>query len=296
MTAKKFHGVIPAVLTPFKNGRIDVAAVRRHVDFMIEDGVHGFYPCGTTGEGILLSVEERKTMAKAVVDAAAGRVPVMVHVGAASTEQTLELALHAKAIGADAVGIVAPFFYSVDKVGIIQHYTTVAKALGDFPVYLYNIPGNAKNDVTPDIVATVAAACDNVVGVKDSSKDIGRLAAYALKMGPEFSVIVGSDALVLPALTVGGCGVISAVANAFPKEVVVVYEAFRAGEFGEAMELQAKLNRLRSALQTGPYLAAYKAALRLRGVDFRGAKAPMREMDDADVEKLKEQLTRLGLL
>jgi 4-hydroxy-tetrahydrodipicolinate synthase len=293
---RTLHGVIPAVLTPFHDGAIDVDTVRRHVDFMIDGGVHGLYPCGTTGEGILLTTEERKTMAQAVVEAAEDRVPVMVHVGAASTDETIDLALHARDIGADAIGVVSPFFYSVDKAGMTEHFRSVACAVDNMPMYLYNIPGNAKNDITPDIVAAVAAECPNVVGIKDSSKDIARLAAYALKMGSDFSVIVGSDALLVPALTVGACGVISAIANSFPREVVAAYEAFMAGNTQEAMALQAKLSRLRQVLKNGPYLGAYKAALRLKNVDFRGAKAPMREMDEADVARLRHELTQLGVL
>lgn len=293
---RTLHGVIPAVLTPFHDGAIDVDTVRKHVDFMIDGGVHGLYPCGTTGEGILLTAEERKTMAEAVVEAAEGRVPVMVHVGAASTDETIDLALHARGIGADAIGVVSPFFYSVDKAGMTEHFRSVACAVDNMPVYLYNIPGNAKNDITPDIVAAVAVECPNLVGIKDSSKDIARLAAYVLKMGPDFSVIVGSDALLVPALTVGACGVISAIANSFPREVVAAYEAFMVGKTQEAMALQAKLSRLRQVLQKGPYLGAYKAALRLKNVDFRGAKAPMREMDEADVARLRHELTQLGVL
>lgn len=294
--AQRFYGVIPAVLTPFKNGKVDTEALTRLVEFMIEEGVHGLYPCGTTGEGMLMNSEERKLVAETVVKAARGRVPVMVHVGTFATADTIDLALHARSIGADAIGVVAPYFYSVDKVGLAEHFKAVANAVPDMPVYIYNIPGNAKNDVTPDVVKKVADACPNVAGVKDSSKDVARLEDYIHTLGPKYEVIVGSDALLLPALVMGGTGVISAVANVFPKEVCAVHEAFKAGDLEKAKELQYKVNQLRDALKDGPYLAAFKAALRLRGIEFGGMKAPLRELSEDGVAKLEAGLRALGVL
>lgn len=291
----RFYGVIPAVLTPFKNGKVDTDALTRLVNFMIDEGVHGLYPCGTTGEGMLMNSEERKLVAETVVKAARGRVPVMVHVGTFATADTIDLALHAKSIGADAIGVVAPYFYSFDKVSLIEHFKAVANAVPDMPVYIYNIPGNAKNDVTPDVVKKVADACPNVAGVKDSSKDVARLEDYIQSLGPKYDVIVGSDALLLPALVMGGTGVISAVANVFPKEVCAVYEAFKAGDMEKARELQYKVNQLRDALKDGPYLAAFKAALRLRGIEFGGMKAPLRELSEDGVAKLEVGLKALGV-
>lgn len=292
----RFEGVVPAVLTPYRNGDIDEKALRTLVRFLCDKGVHGLYPCGTTGEGMLLSASERKKVAEIVVDEAHGRVPVMVHVGAISTAETIELARHAQSIGAQAIGVVAPYFYSVDKAGLVEHYTRVAEAVPEMPVYIYNIPGNAKNDVTADIARTIVDRCPNVVGVKDSSKDIGKLQGYVEKLGPKHSVLVGSDALVLAALAVGGAGVISAVANPFPEPVLAVFNAFKKGDLALARELQKKLNKLRSVLQEGPYLAAYKAALKMRGYEFGGAKAPMREMNQEEYDKLKAVLSELGYL
>lgn len=293
--ARQFGGVIPALLTPFKGGTVDTAALARLVDFLIESGVHGLYPCGTTGEGMVMSAAERKLVAETVVRVARDRIPVMVHVGAASTAETVELALHARSIGAAAIGVVAPYFYSVDKMGLVRHFQAVADAVPGLPVYLYNIPGNAKNDVTPDVAKQAADACHNIAGVKDSSKDLTRLEDYVQTLGPDYAVLVGSDALFLPALTVGGTGVISAVANVFPREVLAVYEACKAGDMAKARENQYRLNQLRNALKEGPYLAAYKAALRLRGMEFGGMKAPLREMPPEGVAKLKAALEKLNV-
>lgn len=293
---KKFCGVIPALLTPFRDDRVDTEALKRLVDFLIENGVHGLYPCGTTGEGMLMNSAERKLVAETVVEAAKNRVPVMVHVGAFSTSETVDLALHARSIGADAVGVVAPYFYKVDREGLLRHYKTVADAVSDMPVYIYNLPGNTGNDIPPALAGQIAAACPNVVGIKDSSKDLARLEAYIAQLGPEYQVIVGSDALVLPTLVMGGAGVISAVANVFPEPVVGLYNAFKAGDLKKARELQFKVNKLRDTLKQGPYLAAFKAALSMRGVEFGGSKSPLRALNADGVGKLESDLKALGVL
>lgn len=291
-----FHGVVPALLTPFRNDQVDTAALRRLVDFLVDHGVHGLYPNGTTGEGMLMNAAERMLVAETVVETVRGRVPVMVHVGSFSTSETIALARHAKSIGADAIGVVSPYFYSLDKESMFQHYLRVAESVPDLPVYIYNIPGNTRNDVSPDLAKRIAEACPNVVGVKDSSKDVARLEAYIEALGSDYTVLVGSDALILPSLAVGGAGVISAVANVFPREVVAVYDAYCNGDLTTAKMQQYKVNRLRDILKQGPYLASFKAALEMRGIQFGGMKSPLRELSDEQRAKLRADLEAEGVL
>lgn len=295
MTAA-FHGVIPALLTPFQNDRVDTQALKELVDFLIEGGVHGLYPNGTTGEGMLMNTSERKLVAETVLEAAGGRVPVMVHVGSFSTAETIELAQHAQSIGADAIGVVSPYFYSVDKESIFQHYCRIAESVPDLPVYIYNIPSNTRNDVTPDLAKRIADACPNIAGIKDSSKDIARLQAYVERLGSGYTVLVGSDALILPALAVGGAGVISAVASVFPREVVSVFDAYCSGDWEMARKYQYKVNRLRDILRQGPYFAGYKAALKMRGIPFGGMKSPLRGLSEEQEERLRLALEAEGVI
>ncbi len=294
--AKKFHGVIPALLTPFQDDKVDTRGIVGLVDFLVDGGVHGLYPCGTTGEGMLLNTTERKLVAETVVDAVNGRVPVMVHVGAFSTSETVDLAIHARSIGADAIGVVAPYFYKVDSQGLLNHYRRVSEAVPDLPLYIYNLPGNTGNDISPAIAKRIAEQCPSVAGVKDSSKDVARLEAYLATMGGDYQVIVGSDALILSTLVVGGAGVISAVGNVFPEMVVKLYEAYIAGDLMKAKELQFQVNQLRDTLKQGPYLAAFKEALRLRGIEFGGMKAPLRAMGSEEIEKLEKDLAAMGVI
>ncbi|MBE3581001.1 MAG: 4-hydroxy-tetrahydrodipicolinate synthase [Thermoanaerobacteraceae bacterium] len=289
------RGVIPAMVTPFnRSGEIDEKAIKEYVEFLLGRGVHGLFPCGTNGEGLLLSVEERKWVAHIVVEQVAGRVPVVVHTGAINTRDTMELTKHAKDIGADAVGIVAPFYFPHDDESLEQHFRNVAFSVPDMPIYLYNIPGNAKNDLSPALVARLRRECPNIVGIKDSSKDLERLKEYIDVTDENFTVIVGTDSLFYPGLEVGAVGVVSAVANVFPEAVVQIYSYYRDGKFAEARAQQDYVNRLRDVLKRGPYITPYREALRLRGLDLGDPRPPLRLLSEAEREELYRGLRELG--
>lgn len=289
-------GIIPAVLTPFVDDEVDHKALARYVDWLIGHGVHGLFPVGTNGEGIVLSTTERQAVAQTVVTAAGGRVPVLVHTGAASTRETVELTVHARSIGADGVGVVAPYYFPHDDRCLEAHFAAVAQAVSDFPVFVYNIPGNAKNDIAPKLLAAIAKRCPNVVGIKDSSKDLGRFQDYMSTMGPGFTAIIGTDALVYPSLLMGGAGVVSAVANVCPEHMVKLYDAAMAGRHDEARRLQYFANRLRDALKIGPYVSPYKKALEYRGFPIGGVRRPLREMTAEEAAKMKQALSELGVI
>lgn len=292
----KLKGVIPAVLTPFKNDEVDYNTLGSYTDWLIERGVHGLFPAGTNGEGALMSVAERKQVAETVVEAANKRVPVLVHTGAVSTRETIELTRHAQEIGADGAGVVAPYYFPHDDHSLEEHFSAVAEAVPDFPVFIYNIPGNAKNDVKPKVVAKAAQRCANVIGVKDSSKDLGRLQDYIATMGTGFTVIVGTDALIYPAIMMGAEGVVSAVANVFPEQVVSLYNAVITGDYDKARELQYFVNKLRDALKIGPYIAPYKKALEYRGLSLGEVRRPLRPMTGEEESAMRTVLTSLGVI
>ncbi|MZP30067.1 4-hydroxy-tetrahydrodipicolinate synthase [Heliobacterium undosum] len=291
------RGVIPAVLTPLKdNQSIDFHRLGEYVDWLIKKGVHGLFPMGTNGEGVLFSTDERKEAAETVVGAAGARVPVIIHTGAASTGETIALTRHAKRVGASAAAVVAPFFLPHDDAALEAHFVAVAEAVPDFPIFLYNIPANAGNDIKPKVAAAVARRCANVVGIKDSSKDLGRLQEYIATLGEDFTVVVGSDALIYPALLVGAAGVVSAVANVFPEAAVAIYEAVRTGDYEEGLRRQNELNRLRKALKIGPFITPYKKALERLGFSIGGPRAPLREMTADEEQAMEKALQALNLL
>lgn len=291
----KFKGIICALLTPFNAaGEIDKTSLRQHLEFLIESKVHGLFIAGTTGEGMLLSVAERQQLTEQVIEINAGRLPLLVHTGTSNTRETAILTKHAAAAGADGAGIVAPYFYSYDEQGLYRYFQQIAEMVPDFPLYLYNNPGNAKNDLKPALVQKLAKSVNNIVGIKDTSKDLIRFQDYAAACPTGFTLIVGSDSLVLPALTVGGHGVISAVANVFPELLVALYQYWQAGDYKRAAALQRVINILRSTLKKGPYLAAYKQALNWRGLDYSPVMCPpLRMLADEENAALVNELTTL---
>lgn len=292
----ELKGVIPAVLTPFQNDEVDYRTLGLYTDWLIQRGVHGLFPAGTNGEGALMSVSERKRVAKTVVEATNKRVPVLVHTGAVNTRETIELTRHAREIGADGAGVVAPYYFPHDDHSLIEHFCAVAEAVPDFPIFIYNIPGNAKNDVKPKVVANVVKRCANVIGVKDSSKDLGRLQDYISSMGAGFTAIVGTDALTFPAIMMGAAGVVSAVANVFPEQVIALYNAVLAGDYVKARELQYFVNKLRDALKIGPYIAPYKKALEYRGLSLGEVRKPLRPMSGEEEAAMRTALSGLGVI
>lgn len=291
----KFLGIFPAVLTPFDSSGIAEEALRRHIDFLIDAGVHGLYPVGSAGEGPLLDHERRKRVAEIVVDQAAGRVPVMVHVGDISTEGTIALARHAADIGASAIGVVTPYYYPLTQAQLEEHFRAVAAAVAPLPVYLYNIPSNAKNEIAAATAARLIHEVANIEGVKDSSKDVAKLQSYLAAIGPDANVLVGSDDMLHPSIAAGANGLISALGNVAPELMVRLYETSTAGDATTARRLQAIAVRLRNLLKSGPHLAAYKFAVRWRGnPGFGGVIAPLTECSPDEERRLADGLESLA--
>ncbi|OIJ22293.1 hypothetical protein BKP45_06535 [Anaerobacillus alkalidiazotrophicus] len=291
------HGVIPAVLTPFTaSGELNEKALRNYVDFLIEKGVHGLFPLGTNGSGPLMSLEDRKKAISIIVEVTNKRVPVIVHAGGISTEETIELTEYAANVGADAAAVVAPWYFPHDDISLELHFTAVATAVPSFPIYLYNIPGNAKNDLKPKLVKKLADKLSNIKGIKDSSKDLARLQDYIAVLGEGYDVVVGTDALVYPALAMGATGVVSAVGNCFPEVMVELYDAYVAGDLEKAKELQYRANKVRDVLKLGSYITPYYEALKLQGIDAGEVKLPLRPLTDTEKETLRKGLVNLNLL
>jgi dihydrodipicolinate synthase/N-acetylneuraminate lyase len=191
---------------------------------------------------------------------------------------------------------VAPWYFPHDDKALEAHFSAVAEAVPGLDLYLYNIPGNAKNDLKPALVKRLAERYSNIRGVKDSSKDLGRLQDYISALGSDRAVVVGTDALVVPALLMGATGVVSAIGNCLPKVMVDLYEAFRQGDTARAVQLQYRANQVRDALKTGPYITGYMEALRLQGLDLGHVKAPLRELTAEEAARLAADLRKLAVI
>ncbi|MGE5553026.1 MAG: dihydrodipicolinate synthase family protein [Betaproteobacteria bacterium] len=291
----RLKGVVVAVHTPLTaSAEVHEEALRQHIDFLVSAGVHALFPLGTMGEGIFLSDGQRQRALEIVVDQVRKRVPVVAQVTSNSTAATVALCRHAQSAGADGVAVIAPYFYPMDELSLERFFRDIAAAVPGFPIYLYNNPGRSSSAIGSALAARLHAECPNIVGIKDSSKDLILFQEYVELGGPDFTVVVGTDGLVFPALMVGGSGVVSAVANPFPELMVALYDAIVAKEYEKARQLQFLVNKLRIVLKIGPYLAGYKEILRLRGRDFPTMMVPpLRELTEEERAKVRAAFAQL---
>jgi len=290
----KISGVIPPVLTPFdENGEPDLDAYGRLLDFLLEH-VHGLYPLGTYGSGPLMPKEMRIELADFVVKKVDGRVPVIMHIGCADTNTAVELAQAAQKSGADAVASIVPFYYGYDERCLTEHFTRLLESV-EIPFYVYNNPGMGNNTITPRILTTLAQK--GLKGIKDSSFDI--LTFYAFMRAIEkkdFDFIIGTEALLVPAVVAGANGCVSGVANTFPELMVDLWNAAVAGEMVKAMQLQQQVNRIREIMHLSNSVISMHAMLQARGIDGGLPRRPLLPADDGLVVKIKAELKALELI
>ena len=251
--------VLPALLTPFDDdGEVDTAALRDHVGFVIEAGVQGIMPCGTTGETALLEPEETLSVVRAVVEAAAGRVPVIAHVGRPSTRATARLIEAAVDAGAAGVSAIVPYYYAFGEREIVAHFRALLRAAGETPLYAYTFPARTGNAFSPEAFGALVA--DGLAGMKDSTSDDALHEAY-LAAAPGAEVFVGSPSHLLHALRAGSRGGVAALANLRPELVLALAAAWHAGADSDAERLQEEVRTTERELNAGPPLAGLKQAV-----------------------------------
>ncbi len=291
------QGLVVPLVTPLAAGgeSVDWGALPALIEFLIGRGVNGLMVCGTTGEGVLLTDEERQRIAVAAVQAAAGRVPVLVQTGAASTAETLVLTRHARACGADAATVVTPYYFRLPDAALIAHYTAVAESVPEFPIFLYNIPQNTGNSLTPAVVAEIARRCPNVVGIKDSSGNLAQLAEYRSGVSRRFYTLVGCDRLILAALASGADGAVAGNANAVPEPFVELFDAMAAGDLPRARLAQARITAVARILGDGSDLSLFKGVLKWRGLSVGPVRRPLLTADDDVVAAHIRELEAAGV-
>jgi len=280
----RMFGIIVPIVTPFDEfDHIDYQATRMLVDSLINKGINCLYPCGTTGEMLKMSLQERKDFAKAVVEYAQGRVPVFIQVGASTTKETLELARHAMEIGSAGIGVVTPQFLGVNDREMEEYYVEVANSIPkDFPVYLYNIPQCAGNDIKPTVVNSIVRRASNVVGIKYSYPDFIRFKDYLLCNDGNFDVVVGPDRLFLPAMAMGCVGTVTGCAQCCPEPFVAEYKAIKAGDWEKARQLQIQANEMCEIVHAGANMAYFKAALEYNGLPRTYMRKPALDLTEEE--------------
>jgi 4-hydroxy-tetrahydrodipicolinate synthase len=256
MPTQPFHGSITPLPTPFTDGgrKIDVAALKRLVEFQIANGSHGLSCTGTTGEPTSLTLDERKLVIRTVHEANAGRLPFLAGTGSNNTDESIELSRYAKQIGAQGVLTVAPYHVRPSQQGLFEHFCAIARAVGELPMMLYNIPGRAGVNIEPETQKRIRQACPNVFGVKEANVNYAQVSFDIHAAGRDWAVFSGIETLCYPMLAVGGAGHVSATGNVAPKEVAELYNLVRAGRWNEAIDLHYHLLDLNEVLfiETNP--------------------------------------------
>ena len=289
-----FRGAIVAIVTPFKNGKVDEAALRKLVEFQIKNGTDGIVPCGTTGESSTLSHEEHDRVIEVVIDAAKKRVPVIAGTGSNSTAEAIRLTRHAYKAGADGALMVCPYYNRPTQEGLYQHYKAVAEAV-PIPIIVYNIPGRTGVNINPDTLARLAKI-KNIVGVKEASGSIKQISDVIHLCGPKFDVLSGDDLFTLPLMAMGGHGVISVISNVAPADMAAMVDAFVAGDLKKARTLHYKMTPLIDALFVETNPTPVKAALAMMKKISYEVRLPLYKLSDANYEKLKKIVVSYGLM
>ncbi|MFH0738253.1 MAG: 4-hydroxy-tetrahydrodipicolinate synthase [Candidatus Omnitrophota bacterium] len=290
-----FAGSIVAIVTPFKNGKVDEKKFRDLIELQIKNGSSGIVPCGTTGESATLSVEEHERVIKIAIEQVKKRVPVIAGTGSNSTEEAITLTRDAAEAGADGSLQVSPYYNRPTQKGLYEHFKAIAEAV-DIPIILYNIASRTGVNIEPETIARLAVDCKNIVGVKEASANLDQMSRIRALCGEDFQLISGDDSLTLPILSIGGIGIISVVANIVPGDVAQLVSEFKKGNIKRAQEIHYKLLPLIKAvfLETNPI--PVKTAMGLLGMCEPDLRLPMCPMSPENSEKLKKALKDYGLL
>ncbi len=290
-----FRGSIVAIVTPFKNGQVDIAKFKELIEFQIKSGTQGIVPCGTTGESPTLTHEEHNLVVETCVATVKKRVPVIAGTGSNSTAEAVALTQHAAKAGADGALVVTPYYNKPTQKGLYLHFKAVADSV-KIPIILYNIESRTGRNIETDTVARLARDCKNIVGVKEASGNLQQMKDVRRACGDKFLLLSGDDALTLPVMEIGGVGVISVVANIIPKDVVALITAFNSGNKSKASDINDKMIPLIKAMfiETNPI--PVKKAMELLGLCSSQMRLPLCDMEDTNVEKLKVALHNYGLL
>ena len=292
-----FHGPASEVITTFdSNGRVDLGLIAEEIRYMIDRGVTGIFVNGLASEALMFPEPLRIDIAKTVIKAADGRIPVVGNLIYNSNDMASECIKAYEAAGADAVIITPPLIYKFPESSLIEYITGIANAT-DLPVYIYNAPESG-NKLSPELLAKVIAACDNIRGYKDSTQDIIGLETFFSLIGKDrhFEVMSGSDATILPTYQLGGVGVFSLITCVFPELIAELCDACGKGEWARAQALQNKVLRVRKALKVGPFMAAYKYVGTLNGAPLGCVKRPMADVNDAEKAKIRDLLEKENML
>lgn len=290
-----FHGVITALVTPFKNGKVDEAAYRTLIENQIKAGIHGLVPCGSTGESATLSMAEHEQVIEICIDQVKGRVPVLAGAGSNNTVEAIALTKSAKTAGADGALLLTPYYNKPTQEGLYQHYSAIAKAV-DIPLVPYNVPGRTGCNMLPPVVGRLAKDFPQIVGIKEATGDLVQGCEVIEACPDNFLVLSGDDLTALPLILMGGAGVISVTSNIIPGAMVEMYTAYKNGDIQKAVKIHHRLLPLHRAMfiETNPQ--PVKTALALMGQMEADLRLPLCAMSKEHTDHLASVLKEFQLL
>lgn len=289
-----FKGVFVAIITPFKNGKIDEEALRGLIDFQIAGGVDGIVPCGTTGESATLNHEEHDQVIRIAVDACKGKASVLAGTGSNSTQEAIQLSRNAKNAGVDGLLQITPYYNKPNQEGLYHHFSSIADAV-DLPIVLYNVPSRTSVNMVPETVVRLAKI-EKIVGIKEASGSLQAISKIIDNCGKDFTVLSGDDPLLWPILAIGGKGVISVTANILPAKVAALCKAAAIGDIAGARSLHYELMDINDSLFIDTNPIPVKAALHLMGKIENELRGPLIKLSKDTLERLKKAMACHGLL
>lgn len=289
-----FTGSLPALVTPFKNGELDLDTLKKLIEWHVGEGSNGFVPVGTTGESPTLTHEEHEIVVEEVVRAAAGRVPVIAGAGSNNTIESIRLVKHAEKVGADAALVVTPYYNKPTQRGLIAHYTAIHDC-SDLPIVIYNIPGRSVVDMSPETMGELAKL-PRIVGVKDATGDLSRVPQQRITCGTDFVQLSGEDATALGYNAHGGVGCISVTANVAPKLCAQMQAATLAGDYKTALDITDLLMPLHKAIFTEPGLVGAKYGMSRLGLCSDEVRSPLTSLEDSTKDAIDAGMRHAGIL
>ncbi len=287
-------GSLPALVTPFRNGQLDLDALKHLVEWHVESGSNGLVPVGTTGESPTLSHDEHEEVVEVVVKAAAGRVPVIAGAGSNNTAESIRFMRHAEAVGADAALVVTPYYNKPTQRGLIAHFTALHDCC-ELPIIIYNIPPRSVIDMTPDTMGELAKL-PRIIGVKDATADLARVSHQRLTCGTDFIQLSGEDPTAVGFNAQGGVGCISVTANVAPALCAQLQAATAEGDYAKALDIQDRLMPLHKAVFTEPGVVGAKYGLSLLGKIDPEVRSPLTGPLDSTKDAIRDAMVHAGIL
>ena len=284
-----FRGTYTALVTPFRDGKIDAPAFEKLIEGQIAAGITGIVAIGTTGESPTLSHDEREQVIRLAVTIANGRCQVLAGTGSYSTSEAVAATAAAEKLGVDGVLVVAPYYNKPSQEGLFRHFRAIAQAT-KLPIMLYNIPGRCGVDINAATVERLALDCGNIVSIKEASGSVARVSELFARMPEAFTILSGDDGLTLPFMAAGAVGVVSVASNLIPAEVVALVQAFRAGDIATAQHWQRKLTGIFTDLFLEPNPVPVKTALAWREAMSNEVRLPLCEMTNENAARLRKTL------